>query len=112
MPHDGLLDLRTVTKAFGGVMAVDGVSATIPRGEIRALIGPNGSGKTTLLNLISGFYPLDGGAIYLDRERIDGRAPHDICGERRRPDLSRCCSAGELPATMRTELTCGQFCAW
>jgi len=75
---EAVLELRNVTKRFGGVLAVDGVTATIARGEIRALIGPNGSGKTTLLNLISGLYPLDGGTVFIDGERIDHLPPNQI----------------------------------
>jgi ABC-type branched-subunit amino acid transport system ATPase component len=78
MRGGAVLELREVTKRFGGVVAVNGVTATIAQGEIRALIGPNGSGKTTLLNLISGLYPPDGGAISLEGQRIDLLPPHEI----------------------------------
>ncbi len=78
MARQALLELKNVTKRFGGVVAVDGMSACLAPGEIRALIGPNGSGKTTLLNLIGGLYRLDAGAIYMQGERIDHLAPHEI----------------------------------
>ncbi len=78
MAGQPLLVLSQVTRRFGGVVAVDGVSATVARGEIRALIGPNGSGKTTLLNLVSGLYPLDQGEIVLGGERIDRLPCHAI----------------------------------
>jgi ABC-type branched-subunit amino acid transport system ATPase component len=60
-----LLEVRTVTKRFGGLLAVDTVSLELRPGEVHGLIGPNGSGKTTLLNLISGYYRVDDGAIHL-----------------------------------------------
>ncbi len=72
------LALGGVTKRFGGVVAVDDVTMAVAPGEMRALIGPNGSGKTTLLNLISRLYPLDGGVITLDGERIDQLPPPRI----------------------------------
>jgi branched-chain amino acid transport system permease protein len=55
----------SVTKRFGGNVAVNAVSVDLQRGEVHGLIGPNGSGKTTLLNLLSGYYPLTSGAIRL-----------------------------------------------
>src|SRR5690606_35645893 len=55
-----------VTKRFGGITAVDTVTLTLAEGEVHGLIGPNGSGKTTLLNLLSGYYPIDGGTLLLD----------------------------------------------
>jgi branched-chain amino acid transport system ATP-binding protein len=59
-----ILELKGVTKRFGGVVSVDNVSLTLTEGEIYGLIGPNGAGKTTLLNLISGIYKPDGGEIF------------------------------------------------
>jgi branched-chain amino acid transport system ATP-binding protein len=74
-----VLDVRHVTKQFGGYVAVDGVSLTLRRGERRALIGPNGAGKTTLFNLISGRLSADSGEIrYLDQP-IQGLPPDAIC---------------------------------
>ncbi|HID54910.1 TPA: ATP-binding cassette domain-containing protein, partial [Candidatus Poribacteria bacterium] len=58
-----LLEVRGVSKNFGGIKAVDGVSFSVRSGQIKAIIGPNGAGKTTLFNLISGFYPLTSGEI-------------------------------------------------
>ena len=49
-----MLEVRGLSKNFGGFMAVGGVSFTVPRGSISAIIGPNGAGKTTLFNLITG----------------------------------------------------------
>ncbi|MGE5396798.1 MAG: ABC transporter ATP-binding protein [Chitinophagales bacterium] len=58
-----LLDVQSVTKSFGGVLAVDDVSFSIKTEEITALIGPNGAGKTTLFNIISGVYPPSTGEV-------------------------------------------------
>jgi ABC-type branched-subunit amino acid transport system ATPase component len=64
------LQANTVTKRFGGLVALDAVSLSIERGEIHGLIGPNGSGKTTLLNMLSGYYRVDDGQIRLDEEDL------------------------------------------
>jgi branched-chain amino acid transport system ATP-binding protein len=61
-----LLELRHVTKHFGGLTAVDDVSLDVPQGSVVGLIGPNGAGKTTTFNLITGNYRLDGGTIQLE----------------------------------------------
>jgi branched-chain amino acid transport system ATP-binding protein len=65
-PSDVALELRAVTKRFGGNVAVDGVSAAFQSGAVYGLIGPNGSGKTTLMNLISRFHDLDAGEIVVN----------------------------------------------
>jgi branched-chain amino acid transport system ATP-binding protein len=72
------LELRGVTKRFGGVAAVDGVNFAVEKGEIVGIIGPNGAGKTTLLNCISGVYRLDGGDIRWQGASISGMAPHRV----------------------------------
>jgi len=72
------LELRQVTKRFGGVAALDGVSFSVPPGQIFGIIGPNGAGKTTLLNCISGVYRLDGGDMLWQGASIAGRAPHRV----------------------------------
>ena len=72
------LELRQVTKRFGGVAAVDGVTFEVAKGDIVGIIGPNGAGKTTLLNCISGLYRLDGGDIRWDGASISGMAPHRV----------------------------------
>jgi ABC-type branched-subunit amino acid transport system ATPase component len=68
-----------VTKAFGGIKAVDACSIHVKRGSITGLIGPNGSGKTTMFNIITGFCPPDSGTIQLNDRRIDGLKPSRIC---------------------------------
>jgi branched-chain amino acid transport system ATP-binding protein len=72
------LEMRGVTKRFGGVAAVDGVTFEVGEGEIVGIIGPNGAGKTTLLNCISGLHRLDGGDIRWEGASIAGMAPHRI----------------------------------
>ncbi len=70
------LELRTVSRAFGGLVAVDGVSFALMPGERVAVLGPNGAGKTTLFNLISGTLPVSGGRILLFGEDVTRLAPH------------------------------------
>jgi branched-chain amino acid transport system ATP-binding protein len=70
------LALENVSRAFGGLKAVDGVSLTIKPGERRAVIGPNGAGKTTLFNLISGEFRVSAGAIRLFGSDVTALAPY------------------------------------
>jgi branched-chain amino acid transport system ATP-binding protein len=65
-----LLEVRNVTKSFGSLVAVSGVSLNVAPGELRAVIGPNGAGKTTFFNLISGFFPPNSGEIVFDGNNI------------------------------------------
>ena len=74
-PGDPLLEVRGVTKRFGGLTAVDGADLTVAEGSITALIGPNGSGKTTLFNLITGNMAVDAGEIAFAGRRIDRLTP-------------------------------------
>ena len=67
-----------VSKRFGGLQAVAGVSFRMERGELLALIGPNGSGKTTLLNILSGYYAPDSGSITLQDTAIHGLKPDQV----------------------------------
>lgn len=72
------LRVDKVSKAFGGVRAVNDVTLTVAGGSVRAIVGPNGSGKTTLLNLISGLYPASEGAILLGDTRLTDLPAHRI----------------------------------
>jgi branched-chain amino acid transport system permease protein len=72
-----LLEVRGLSKRFGGLQAVDDCSFTVPEGSITGLIGPNGSGKTTVFNLISDTISTDSGEIRLGGERIDGMPAWD-----------------------------------
>lgn len=74
-----LLELRGVTKFFGGLAALREIDLQACAGEIIGLIGPNGSGKTTLFNLITGIYPLTHGMIRFKEEEIAGLKPYQIC---------------------------------
>jgi branched-chain amino acid transport system ATP-binding protein len=74
-----LLEIQSVTKRFGGLVAINGLSLEIKKGEILGLIGPNGAGKTTLFNLITGFYPVDDGEIFFENERITRLKPYECC---------------------------------
>ncbi|MFC4670795.1 ABC transporter ATP-binding protein [Seohaeicola nanhaiensis] len=67
---DHLLQLRQVTKGFGGIKAVNGVSLHVDKGEIVSIIGPNGAGKTTLFNLISGVLPVTSGTIEIEGQDL------------------------------------------
>ncbi|MCX8146161.1 MAG: ABC transporter ATP-binding protein [Azovibrio sp.] len=70
-----LLEAREVSKRFGGVKALTGVSLTIRRGEIYGLIGPNGAGKTTFFNCLTGLYVPDGGGFVFDGQPLQADAP-------------------------------------
>jgi branched-chain amino acid transport system ATP-binding protein len=78
MAAECVLSVQGVSKNFGGVRAISGVSMEVRRGEIISVIGPNGAGKTTLLNMISGFYHPDTGSITLGQQTITHLAPHRI----------------------------------
>ena len=72
-----ILELRQLTKRYGGLTAVDGVDLAVVEHSVHAIIGPNGSGKTTLFNLISGAVPVTSGAIVYDGARIERRPAHE-----------------------------------
>jgi len=73
-----ILNAQKVTKTFGGLVAVNGVDFTIPKGTIVSLIGPNGAGKTTFFNIIAGLYDPTSGTIMFDGAPIEGRRPDEI----------------------------------
>jgi branched-chain amino acid transport system ATP-binding protein len=77
--NDVILSLVQVTKTFGGLKAVNGVSFEVSKGEIVSLVGPNGSGKTTLFNCISGIYTVNNGKILFLGENISHFSPPRIC---------------------------------
>ncbi|MFX4222921.1 MAG: ABC transporter ATP-binding protein [Thalassobaculum sp.] len=73
-----MIRVENVTKNFGGIRAVDGVSLEIAKGSITGLIGPNGAGKTTLFNIIAGHFPPSSGRIFLDGEDVTALEPHEL----------------------------------
>jgi branched-chain amino acid transport system ATP-binding protein len=75
---DPVLAVRSISKSFGGLKAVQGFSLLLPEGSLRGLIGPNGAGKTTVFNLLTGVYAPDGGSIELLRREITGLRPFRI----------------------------------
>ena len=71
-----MLELRALTKHFGGVRAVDGLDVTVEQGQIFGLIGPNGSGKSTTVNLICGVFPATAGSVRFEGKEITNSPPH------------------------------------
>ena len=71
-----MLELRTLTKHFGGVRAVDGLDITVEQGQIFGLIGPNGSGKSTTVNLVCGVFPVTAGSVRFEGTEITNSPPH------------------------------------
>jgi branched-chain amino acid transport system ATP-binding protein len=74
-----LLEVKKVSRFFGGLAAVRDVSFDLRQGEILGLIGPNGAGKTTLFNVINGFYAPSRGDVFFKGEKISGLKPYRIC---------------------------------
>jgi branched-chain amino acid transport system permease protein len=70
------LEVRNLSKHFGGVKAVDDISFSVRRGSVHALIGPNGSGKTTTLNVLSGIYTATAGSVLLGGQELTGLPAH------------------------------------
>jgi branched-chain amino acid transport system ATP-binding protein len=73
-----MLRVEGLTKRFGGLVAVNGVSFAVPAGQVMSIVGPNGAGKTTVFNLITGVLPPDRGEIFLGDKRITGWPPHKL----------------------------------
>ena len=73
------LECRDVSRHFGALAAVDRVSMSVERGEIRAVIGPNGAGKSTLFNVLTGVLPPTAGTVTFKGESLTGLASHEVC---------------------------------
>ena len=78
MSTEPLLEVRQITKAFGGIRALNDVSFNVHRGEILGIIGPNGSGKTTVVNCITGFIKKTSGRVLFRGTDITDKPPHKI----------------------------------
>ena len=76
-----LLEVRQLSKRFGGLLAVSDLDMTVEEGEIRGIIGPNGAGKTTLFNVISGTYKPTSGEVFLDGDKLTGLRPSRIAAK-------------------------------
>ncbi len=72
-------ETKHLTKAFGGLVAVNNLSFTVEEGEIYGLIGPNGSGKTTVFNLVTSYYPISSGTIHFRGKETNGLPTWRIC---------------------------------
>ncbi len=75
-----LLEARNLSKSFGGIHAVKGVSFQVDSGDIVGLIGPNGAGKTTCFNLMTGFYRPTTGKVFVRGQDVTNAAPHEMAG--------------------------------
>ena len=73
-----MLEIRSITKQFGGLMALQDVAFTVTRGELVALVGPNGAGKSTLFNIIAGAFPPTRGQIVFNGRDVTGLSSHDL----------------------------------
>jgi len=73
-----LLDAKTCTMQFGGLVALKEFSLTVSKGDLKGLIGPNGAGKTTAFNVLTGVYAPTRGDVFVDTVRVNGRLPHQI----------------------------------
>ncbi|GHA25780.1 ABC transporter ATP-binding protein [Devosia pacifica] len=78
MSQDLVIDVRNVTKHFGGIAAVEDCSLSVRRGSITGLIGPNGAGKSTLFNMVAGNIVPDSGQVIFDGADVTGMPPHDL----------------------------------
>ena len=78
MATQPLLELKNVTKRFGGLTAVDRMNMTVDSGQIVGIVGPNGSGKTTTFACVSGFYKPEEGSVLFDGIDITGKHPYEI----------------------------------
>jgi branched-chain amino acid transport system ATP-binding protein len=74
-----LLEVKELSKRFGGVVALDGVNIKVDKGELVGIIGPNGAGKTTLYNCVTGFYPPTSGRVFFDGKDVTGLPSHRLC---------------------------------
>jgi len=74
-----MLEIKNMTKQFGGLTAVNDLNLSIDKGQILGLIGPNGAGKSTAFNCVAGVFPPTSGTIHFNGEEISGQKPWDLC---------------------------------
>ncbi|MBI5075128.1 MAG: ABC transporter ATP-binding protein [Nitrospirae bacterium] len=74
-----MLEVKGVSRFFGGLAALTDISFGVEKGEILGLIGPNGAGKTTMFNVVNGFYAPSRGEVFFNQKKISGLKPHQIC---------------------------------
>src|SRR5512141_1091567 len=75
---ENLLEIKGLTKLFGGLKAVSDFGLTLKPGALAGIIGPNGAGKTTVFNMVSGLYVPTSGEIIFEGENVVGMEPHEI----------------------------------
>ena len=73
-----LLEVQSISKAFGGIHALDACSIAVDQGTIAGLIGPNGSGKTTLFNIITGYEKVDAGSVRFNGQTFTNMTPDKV----------------------------------
>jgi ABC-type branched-subunit amino acid transport system ATPase component/ABC-type branched-subunit amino acid transport system permease subunit len=78
-PQEIILEVRGLSRSFGGLKAVQNVSLQLRKNAILGIIGPNGAGKTTLFNLLNGFLRPDAGEVLIDGRNMIGCKPHELC---------------------------------
>jgi ABC-type polar amino acid transport system ATPase subunit len=82
MSDDPVLRAEEVEKSYDGLRVLQGVSIDVARGQVKVIIGPSGSGKSTLLRCLALLEPVDGGAVYLDGERLSGLKERELAAHR------------------------------
>lgn len=78
MENNKIIEIKNLTKNFGGICAVEDFNGEVKKSQIVGIIGPNGAGKTTILNLISGIYKPSSGKIFYTHKEITGMEPHQV----------------------------------
>ncbi len=78
MTGEPILEIKEITKTFGGIIALNRVSFDVNKGDILGIIGPNGSGKTTIVNCVTGFIKVSSGTVLFNGKNITGKPPHKI----------------------------------
>lgn len=78
LSSDIIIDVKNISKHFGGLAAVNNCSLKVERGTITGLIGPNGAGKTTLFNIVAGTLPPTSGKVFFDNKDVTGLPPHEL----------------------------------